>query len=230
MTSRARLAAEKALWQRKVAFRHNRWTYYRDRSKQTPRVHTLRVKWFELLEQAKAKLGKINAAYQRTAPRLTARDRAIAWERSHVGVHEEPPGSNRGPLIDRWQRVFGFLAAPWCGIFAGNALLAAGVKGVTSRIASVSAIEDDARAHRGCFFGYTPGAAPHALLGDLVILFGRGIHVELITKVYPDGSVDTIGGNTSATAGSGNQSDGGCVASHHRSAGEIHGVAHVRYP
>jgi hypothetical protein len=132
-------------------------------------------------------------------------------------------------LIDQWQKRFGFLGAPWCGIFCGNALLKAGVIGVTSRIASVGAIQEDAEAHRGCFSGWTPMGARGALRGDLVVLFGYGIHVELIESVNADGSVNTIGGNTSATPGSGHQSDGGCVAKHVRTASEVHGVAHVHY-
>lgn len=205
-----------------------RWGYWHSRRPQTARTQRLRGKWWNLHLEAQRVLHRTAVALEKSQP-TDARSKAIAWAHSKVGIHEEPPSSNRGPWIDVWQRVFGFLAAPWCGLFVGNALRAAGVKGVTSRIASVGAIQTDAEAHRGCFYGYTPGSARGALHGDLVILFGFGVHVELIRSVNADGSVNTIGGNTSANPNSGNQSDGGCVAEHTRSAAEIHGVAHVRY-
>lgn len=225
--SRDALLATKTRWTVKRNFRLRRWRYWRTRPQQTSATKRLRAKWWNKYLEAERVLGRVNASAQKTAPVASKRDRAIAFGRRYIGVHESPAGSNRGPLIDQWQRRFGFLAAPWCGLFLGNELLAAGVHGVTSRIASVSAIEDDARAHRSCFFGYTPGYGAHALRGDAVILFGRGIHVEIIVDVV-SGGYRTIGGNTSATK-AGNQSAGGCVAEHIRSAGEVHGVAHVRY-
>lgn len=150
---------------------------------------------------------------------VTSRERALRWAQSKVGIHEEPDGSNRGPRIDEWERRFGFLGEPWCGIFVGNALLAAGVRGVTSRIASVAAIQEDAEAHRGCFTGYSPGSVRGAYPGDLVILFGYGDHVEMVRHVDADGSVLTFGGNY-----------GNAVVEGERSASVIHGCAHVRYP
>ena len=54
------------------------------------------------------------------------------------------------------------------------------------------------------------------------------MHVELVVRVNKDGSVDTIGGNTSpGTAGS--QSDGGGVFPRRRTPAEIHGFALVNY-
>lgn len=224
--SRAALLATKTRWQAKRNFRLRRWRYHRRRPHQTEETMRLRRKWWNLYQEAERVLHRVNASYAKTAP-VDKPGRAIAFGHRYIGVHESPPSSNRGPLIDRWQRRFGFIAAAWCGLFLGNELLAAGVRGVTSRIASVSAIEDDARAHRGCFFGWTSGFGTRAQRGDAVVLFGRGVHVELIVEVVP-GGYRTIGGNTSATK-AGNQSAGGCVAEHTRSAGEVHGVAHIRY-
>lgn len=226
MTTTALRATEKR-WEAKARFRKARWAYWRRRPKQTDETMRLRRKWWDKYLEAERVLHRVRASIDKQTPKST-RSLAIAFGRHYIGVHESPPGSNRGPLIDRWQRRFGFLGAAWCGLLLGNELLAAGVRGVTSRIASVSAIEDDARAHRGCFYGYTPGFAQNALRGDAVILFGRGIHVELIAEVR-NGEYVTVGGNTSATK-AGNQSAGGCVAEHTRSASEVHGVAHIRYP
>jgi hypothetical protein len=224
--SRAALLAVKVRWQAKRNFRLRRWRYWRRRPKQTAKTVALRRKWWGLYQESERVLKRVNASYAAKAP-VDKPGRAIAFGKHYIGVHESPAGSNRGPLIDRWQARFGFRGAPWCGLFLGNELLAGGVHGVTSRIASVSAIEDDARAHRGCFVGWTPGFGQHARRGDGVVLFGRGIHVELIVEVL-NGAYVTIGGNTSASK-AGNQSAGGCVAEHIRSAGEVHGVAHVRY-
>ena len=46
--------------------------------------------------------------------------RICAVNRAHafVGVKEEPPGSNRGPLIDEWNlEANGVLGEPWCMSF-----------------------------------------------------------------------------------------------------------------
>jgi len=226
--SRAKLLATERRWRIKDAFRLRRWRYWRSRPHQNAKTKTLRAKWWNKHLEAQRVLRRVGLSIQKTAPpALRGRQAAIAFGRHYIGVHEEPAGSNRGPLIDRWQRRFSFLGVAWCGLYLGNELLAGGVKGVTSRIASVEAIEDDARAHRGCFFGWTEGFGEHALPGDAVVLFGRGVHVELIVRVV-QGGYETIGGNTSATH-AGNQSAGGCVADHIRPHGEVHGVAHVKY-
>lgn len=96
----------------------------------------------------------------------------------------------------------------WCSAFCANALIHAGVKGVDWRLASVANIEDDAKPGRGPFRAWTkrPGGV---LRGDLVVLFGRGVHVELVERI-DGGVVHTIGGNTSAGS-VGSQSNGGGV-------------------
>lgn len=223
VASRASLLLTQRNWQAKNRFRLDRWRYWRRRPKQNEKTKRLRAKWWNKHLEAERVLHRVGVSLEKGDPRGTA----IAFGRHYIGVHEEPAGSNRGPLIDKWQRVFGFLGVAWCGLLLGNELLAAGVKGVTSRIASVSAIEDDAKAHRSCFYGWTDGFGRHALPGDAVVLFGRGVHVGLIIEVVP-GGYRTVEGNTSATK-AGNQSAGGCVAEHIRSAGEVHGVAHIRY-
>lgn len=228
--NRAQLAASRALWSRRERFRHAKWLSYKNKHPQTPRVTRLRKKWWGLYEEASAQLAHREAQIAaELKPRPSKRAKAVLWAHSKVGIHEQPPGSNRGPQIDQWQRRFGFLAAPWCGIFCGNALVFAGVRGVTSRIASVGAIQEDAEHGRGCFAHWTGGSAHGALRGDLVVLFGYGVHVEMIEEVLRDGSVVTYGGNTSPAPGSGSEFAGGCVAHRHREASVIHGVAHVKY-
>jgi hypothetical protein len=149
---------------------------------------------------------------------------AIKWASDQVGTTEHPPGSNGGPKVSKWQSDLGFGRVPWCGIFVGTALKHAGVQGVTSRIAGVSLIEEDAKAGHGPFTGW--GTASSAKPGDAVVLFGYGVHVELVVK-NNGSSLETIGGNTSF--GDGSQSNGGCVAHRTRSYSDVRGVAHVNY-
>jgi len=223
------MLASRIVWRRRAAYRKRKWEHWRNLHAQTLLTVAQRKRWWSLYRTAEQEVEALNAAIARAPkPKPSKRARAVDWASSKVGVHEEPAASNRGPQIDQWQRRLGFLAAPWCGIFCGNALLKAGVAGVTSRIASVGAIQEDAEHRRGCFSGWS-STAHGALRGDLVVLFGFGVHVELIDRVNGDGSVETTGGNTSPAPGSGSEFAGGCVARRHRDAWVIHGVAHVHY-
>lgn len=218
--NRLQLEVSRALWRRRYSFRLRRWHYYHDQRGQNNTTRRLRAKWWKLLIEAQREASHRDVQLAALPkPKVSSRQRCLEWERSKVGIHEQPNGSNRGPQIDEWQRRFGFLGVAWCGIFAGNGLVHAGVKGVTSRIASVSAIEADAANHRGCFWGFTRRSAHGAVPGDLVCLFSPGEHVETIRKVNGDGSVDTYGGNFSNS-----------VVEGHRAASSIVGVAHVRFP
>jgi hypothetical protein len=68
------------------------------------------------------------------------------------------------------------------------------------------------------------------LRGDLVVLFGEGVHVAMVRSVdHQRGILNTIEGNTSFGSG-GSQSNGGCVAERQRSINEAHGFALVNYP
>jgi hypothetical protein len=50
----------------------------------------------------------------------------VAWAADHVGVKEDPPGSNSGPEIDGWLMLMhGTPGQPWCAAFACCAVLAA---------------------------------------------------------------------------------------------------------
>jgi hypothetical protein len=170
---------------------------------------------------------------------LTPRGRALRWLRNHRGLTEQPAGSNTDNRKDGIRaaqiRCAGggtwLVRAPWCGTWTWNALHAAGVKRLTSRLASVALIEDDARAHRGCFRGWRINPADKDILrGDLVVLFGRGVHVEVIRSVNRRRRYYvTDGGNTSAGV-SGSQSNGGTSARRIRPFSQIHGVALVDYP
>jgi hypothetical protein len=186
------------------------------------RIH----KWERLVADAERNVGRRRRQIANRQP--TARRRAIAHAASFAGkVRESPPGSNSGGIITVWCARFGFGRVPWCGIFCANVLLYAGVKGITSRLAACIFIEDDARAGRAPFGGWTRDPSS-VRAGDLVLLFGRGVHVELVDRVA-GGVVHTIGGNTSAGTG-GSQSNGGGVYRRARPLSAVHGFALVHYP
>ena len=55
--------------------------------------------------------------------------RALAFLAAHVGMSESPPGSNRGPLIDKWNRDAGApVGSPWCMSSVHAAYLTTGLK------------------------------------------------------------------------------------------------------
>lgn len=219
-----------ALWRRREKYRLGRYRWFRDRSKRKNRVE-LREKWWRLLDESRDRVryweGEVNRL-----DRPSAREVAVQWALSQVGVHEVPAGSNGGGKITQWQKAFGewLVNQAWCGVFVGQALLHAGVKNVGSWIASVASIEDLAKAKRGPFRGWTTDGS-RVLRGDLVVIGGRGVHVELVVRVFEDGSVETVGGNTSA--GDGSYSNGGEVAHRagttRRPRSMVHGFALVRY-
>lgn len=128
---------------------------------------------------------------------------AIAWAKSQVGVKENPAGSNRGPLIDTWERLCGILAAPWCGCYVNRALMAAGFP-AQPWLRYCPSIEAKARAGEG---GWSWHAPHDARAGDLA-LYGAGEakHVGLVAQFQ-----NTYEGNTSS-GHAGSQDNGGIVA------------------
>jgi len=225
------LKASLAQWLRKLTYRRSHLAIARREARRGAGVITAteaaRIrKWKANVAEAERNVAKRRQQIRARTPKPSSRGNAVAWTAARVGTTERPPGSNRGPSIDAWQRAFGFRGAPWCGLFCGNAMRAANVKGVTSRIAAVAFIEDDARARRAPFRGWSNGSG--VMRGDLVVIGGRGVHVELVVERHADGSCSTIGGNTSFGPG-GSQSNGGAVARRRRSRGEITGYALVRY-
>lgn len=181
----------------------------------------------KLRREQVATAGRVVARHSK--PTATGPEKALAYARRYIGTRENPAGSNRGGIITVWQRALGawLVGQAWCGTFAAAVLMAVGVRGVTSRMAAVAFIEDDARAGRGPFTGWSSNPSS-ARPGDLVVLFGRGVHVEVVEKVLA-GGIQTIGGNT-APGAAGSQSNGGGVFRRVRPFSAVHGIAHVSYP
>ena len=157
-----------------------------------------------------------NALNQQTFKKARGeRAKAVRWAESCVGITENPPFSNRGPRISRWQRLSGYPDAgvAWCQCFA-NACANGGSK----------------RINPADFGGYTPYVVnlarkeKHGLSlvsldaaqpGDWVYFKFPGVsdafcdHVEVFLSDAGD-SIHTIGGNTSS-GNSGSQNNGGGV-------------------
>ena len=156
------------------------------------------------------------------------RDAALAWMASHRGMYESPGGSNCDSRSDgiraaqdrcvkhgssgTWLRN-----EPWCGVWCCAAMEAAGVDGLSYNLASVAWIEDQARAGKAPFTGWTTDGNK-AEPGDLVVMFEYGGHVGMLRAVYSS-TCDVDEGNTSDTSALRNRS---------RSS-QIRGYARVRY-
>ena len=172
---------------------------------------------------------------------LTPRGRTLRWLTKHRGTTEQPPGSNTD------QRVWGIRRAqvkcangatwlvgqPWCGVWAFMACHVGGVRPKQPyRWASVAFIEDDAKAKRNGFRGWTTNPRT-PLRGDLVILFGRGVHVETVRSVRwiwrRLGVIPTDGGNTSS-GNTGSQNNGGGAYRRLRRISDVRGFACVDFP
>lgn len=172
-------------------------------------------------ERWKVEVARLTRIVRRERALASGPGKAIAEARRFVGKYESA-GPNRAPWLDPLEREFGFLGAPYCGIGVGHCLRAAGVQGITSRVAAVAYIEDDSHAGRDGFVnlvGHTEGRP-----GDALGLFGRGVHVELIVSRHSWG-YSTIGFNTSPEGGSGSQSNGGGVYLRKRPFSVVHFVA-----
>lgn len=174
---------------------------------------------------------------------LTPRGKALRRMSTHRGITEEPDGSNTDRRPHKGDKRWGIRKAqealgkwlvglPWCGTWCAWALSAAGVRGVNYRQASVALIEDDARAGRAPFSRWlAPSGWRDVLRGDLVVWFGRGVHVEMVRAFKVVGGqvyVVTDGGNTSSGA-AGSQSNGGGSFRRVRPLWQVHGFARVDY-
>jgi hypothetical protein len=153
-------------------------------------------------------------------------DVALAWARSKIAVREEPPGSNRGPEIDEWQRACGLLGYPWCGAFVAAALRAGGLV-LPPEVVWTPALLEWARSDR---HGLSLWAWSERAPGDLVLFsFGKSEwevdHVGLLDF----DRTHTIEGNTTAE-GSADQAAGGVVARRARRANDVVGCARPPWP
>lgn len=119
---------------------------------------------------------------------MTPNQRVVATAARYVGVRENPLGSNRGPLIDKWERYWnlGYLGWPWCGAFASAVLRESDVTDVSHP----STAEICRKARDRGWVTNTP------VPGALIVWCGTHVGI-LISPASADGSVwNTIEGNS----------------------------------
>ena len=124
-------------------------------------------------------------------PTQSAGGRALQAAISQLGVTEQPPGSNDGPAIATYRSAVtgSYAGAPWCAYFVSWCAAQAGAPlGENGEgLGSVEGIT--AWAQRTGRFTATP--AP----GELILFGGR--HVGIVKSVDPDGTINTVEGNSS---------------------------------
>ena len=158
------------------------------------------------------------------------RNRALKWMSDHRGITEDPVNSNCDNRSDGIRAAQDRCAGggtwlryqPWCGVWCFNAMTAAGgVKGLNSNMASVSWIEQQAKAGKDPFSSWQTNG-DNCEPGDLVVLFGSGVHVGMVREVQSS-SVITEEGNTSV----GN--NGGSAQKTRSRNSDVYGYARVNY-
>jgi hypothetical protein len=156
----------------------------------------------------------------------SSRSQALQWMAAHLDMYEIPDGSNDDDRDDGIQAAQDRCAdgtwlrnQPWCGVWCWNALHAAGVKNLSSSMASVAWCEDQARAGRAPFTSWTTDGS-QALPGDLVVMFGYGGHIGMLRETPTGSHALTVEGNTSNTSANRSRS---------RSS-DIRGYCRVAYP
>lgn len=171
------------------------------------------------------------------SPAPVGNPRQLALDHMHKRLEytESPANSNCDDRPDGIRTAQDHCAAgtwlrgePWCGCWCFYALETASVAKIDYHLASVAQIEDYARGGQKCYRGWTTDPSK-VKNGDLVVIGGRGVHVEMVRGAASSSSVPTYGGNTSPGTG-GSQSNGGGAYARTRYASEIHGYALVRYP
>jgi hypothetical protein len=165
------------------------------------------------------------------------RQRSMQHMEARVGYTEQPANSNCDNREDGIRAAQDATAGgeawlryqPWCGCWCYYALETAEVQGIDSHLASVAAIEDYAKQGAKCYRGWTTDRSK-IKKGDLVVIGGYGVHVEMVRgPAQSDSGIPTYGGNTSP-GNSGSQSNGGGAYKRVRYPSEVRGFALVRFP
>lgn len=117
---------------------------------------------------------------------MTPNERVVATAARYIGVRENPPGSNRGPVIDKWQRYWNMIGQPWCGMACSVWLREADVTDVSHP--STWVIVQQARQKGWVTTRPVPGAL-------IVWPEQGGRHVEMLVSEASPGVWHCIGGN-----------------------------------
>ena len=148
---------------------------------------------------------------------LTVVDSLIAKAESQIGVKESPFGSNK----QKYGEAYGYNGVAWCCIFIWWLFHECGVSNLFyggNKTASCTTLMNYYKS-KGQF-------SNSPKVGSLVFFqFDKDSyadHIGIVTKVYSDGSIETIEGNT----GSGNDANGGCVMRRTRRKSVVMGYAY----
>jgi hypothetical protein len=126
---------------------------------------------------------------------IAAIDLVIRVARATTGASELPPGSNRGPYVERVLKLVGLgPGKPWCAAQVANVGIGAlGEHWPLPRTGGCQELHD--WAHTRGLLASTPSR------GDVFLVWhtelGRFAHTGLVLEVQPDGSCTTHEGNTS---------------------------------
>lgn len=117
----------------------------------------------------------------------------VAIAQREVGVTESPPGSNDAPRIaDYRSAVPGASVGPWCAYFVSWVARQAGVP--LGDTGGGFGYVPDVRAWAQRAGRWTEASAGVPRPGDLIVWSG---HIGMVEGVRPDGSIQTIEGNSS---------------------------------
>jgi hypothetical protein len=95
---------------------------------------------------------------------------ALYFALTHIGVCEQPPGSNRGPEIDAWCQEFGSpLGSYWCALSIGKARK---VGGLWVPSDSVGACNE------WVYQATTDGLTTSTPVPGAAVVYGNGTHIE----------------------------------------------------
>jgi hypothetical protein len=133
---------------------------------------------------------------------------------AELGVAEAPPGSNDGPRIAQYrQATAGAGVGPWCSYFTSWAAASAGAP-VGNQGQGFGWVPDVSR--WGQENGrWIPAGGGTPAVGDFAIFDrnGDGLHdhIGVVTNVLPDGSFETVEGNSSDKVSARSYSAGGAA-------------------
>lgn len=158
--------------------------------------------------------------------------RAVKWAHAQEGTTENPSGSNWGHPVQDWIQWLGYSSpVPWCGCFAGVAVIREGGADIPApiRLGYTPYICQDAGNNSNGLHGVPLSDAQP---GDLVVFnFGSGgaKHVGVCTEKHGANiNVRTTDGNTSFGPG-GSEDNGGAVADRTRENWNVICVARPQY-
>jgi hypothetical protein len=119
----------------------------------------------------------------------------IAAARTQAGVQEQPPGSNDSPEIKTFRDAVAGAPGPgpWCAYFVSWAAKQAGTP-LGDEGQGFGSVDQMWAWAQGAGKGVPNGPGVKPQVGDVIVL---NQHTGIVTGVKPDGTVETIEGNTS---------------------------------